>query len=61
MSFQILNFIVPFILEITRSGVHVLFIDYGNDEVVNPNDVKELASDIASLPAQALCCAIEVL
>ena len=36
----------------------VYFIDYGNTEIVNYTDLKHITSDIASVPKQAIKCAL---
>lgn len=41
------------------SNVEVLFVDYGNTEIVPVSAVKELKVEFLSLPCQALKCALE--
>lgn len=43
---------------VNSSSVEVYFIDYGNCEVLQKTEVKDLADQFRMLPAQALHCGI---
>lgn len=42
----------------SSSALRVLFVDYGNTERVDSEDVRLLPTEFASLPAQAICCSL---
>lgn len=46
------------VISTDASSCLVYFIDYGNTEIVKYTDIKQISSDIASVPKQAIKCAL---
>nr|XP_042912960.1 RING finger protein 17 [Parasteatoda tepidariorum] len=44
------------VTDLTEDGVVVLYVDYGNTEVVSPNDLRELESRFIEFPVQVYFC-----
>ncbi|XP_034235758.1 maternal protein tudor-like isoform X2 [Thrips palmi] len=47
------------IKEVRKDGALVHFVDYGNNEVVNFEDLKEIPDEFLALPAQAFHCSLK--
>jgi len=47
------------IKRVTSSGAEVVFVDYGNSEVVSLNEVKDPEKDFMQLPQQAILCGLD--
>ena len=41
-----------------KNKYEVIFIDYGNVDIVYPNDIRKLQDNLVSLPSQAIRCSL---
>lgn len=47
------------VTQVTTNGAEVLFVDYGNSEVVSVDNICEISQDCLSLPPQAILCSLD--